>query len=88
MRHLPHNTHCAEEFGVIHGNCALAGAGGALAFEIQIVAGAVVEERLVFHVFPVVMRFDGPFVPEVPISISPTVWSTVGLILGFKVLMH
>jgi hypothetical protein len=57
MRHLPHNTHYAEKFGVIHGDCALASASGALAFEIQIVAGAGVEQGLVFLV-AIRVRFD------------------------------
>src|SRR5208282_312965 len=87
MRHLPHNTHYAEKFGVIHGDCAEAGAPFTLAAELKLVAGAGVEQGFVFLV-AVRVRFNRTLVPEVPVSIGPTVWATVGPILRFKMLMH
>jgi hypothetical protein len=91
MRHLPHNTHYAEKLGVIHGDCTEAGAAFALAAELKLMTSVGVEERLVFllarscdiGVYPVSSTIEFPVT-----RIAPTVWITVGAILGFKVLVH
>jgi len=70
MRHLPHNTHYAEKLSIIHGDCTEAGAAFALAAKLKLVAGAGVEEGLVFFVARTCDLGVNPIPPTIEIPVT------------------